>query len=105
MRNEARRAFKEPGQNAVRDISLFKTKLPFDQLDQRVPDFGMAGDRGFTPSPGIRIDIMARTMAVEIAATLNERTHEFVAFHRSTPTSRVCAPACSGAGSDSSIRR
>jgi hypothetical protein len=57
-------AFKEPGQSAVRDLSLLKTKLFFDQLDQRVPDFGMAGNRGFTPIPGIRINIMTRAMSV-----------------------------------------
>lgn len=86
-------------------LRLLKSKLPFDQLDQGVSDFSVAGDRGFSPIAGVRINVMTRTVAVEITPSFNERPHEFVAVHKSTPTSMVRAPACSGPGSASSIMR
>ena len=80
-------------------------ELFFNQLDEGVLDFRVTGDGGFAAVAWIHVYIMTGAVAKEIAASFNQRPHEFTALHKSTPSSRVWDPECSGAGSDSSILR
>jgi hypothetical protein len=53
----------------------------------------------------VGIDVMTFAMPMKVAASFDKRADEVAALHTSTPSSKVCAPACVGSDSDSSSIR
>jgi len=66
---------------------FINTKLFSDQFAETVFNFCMAGNRGFSSVSWIHIDVMIRTVTLQVASSVNKFTDEEVSLQASTPIS------------------
>jgi len=79
--------------------------LLVDEPDKALFDLGVPRDGSPAACHRIGIDVMPFAMTMKVTPAFDKGTDEIATFHTSTPSSRVCAPACAGSDSLSSIIR
>ena len=78
-----------------------QSELLFDESDQALFDLRVSRNGRTAACNGIGLDIVSLAVSLKMATAPNKGTNEVPAFHTSTPSSRVCAPACAGSASAS----